>query len=331
MSLWIDQKYLSLLSARLDRYTRKSDKLYNFRCPFCGDSQKSKWKARGFVYVKKGGMFYKCHNCGHGTNMKGLIESVDPGLVKQYNFERFVEPIQQKRTDIWKMDQPKFKKKPEKSVTDLQFKTIAGPALEYAKARMLPESLIETLYWVEDSQSLELLDPKYEGRILGNEPRLVIPFYNVNGKLFALQARAIGNSKFRYITIKLDEDHPLVYGLERVDFSKRCYVLEGPFDSMFIPNAIAVAGADLDRVASKVKDCCVVFDNQPRNPQLVDKIESMLRGGFEVVLWPENIKEKDVNEMVCSGMTIPKIVDVINANTFKDTAGLLALSQWRKV
>ena len=330
MSLWIDQKYLSLISVRLDRFQRKSDKLYNFRCPFCGDSKKSKWKARGFVYVKKGGLFYKCHNCGHGTNMKGLIECVDPNMVKEYTMERFIEPINQKNVEpAFKFEAPKFEKKPDydKSV----FKPIDGDALQYAKDRRLPESLIETLFWVEDSQSLENLDPKYEGRIKDNDPRLVIPFYNVNGKLFALQARAINNNPFRYITVKLDEDHPLVYGLERVDFGKRVYILEGPFDSMFIPNALAVAGADLDRVSTKINDCVLVFDNQPRNPQLVKKVEGMIKDGYAVVIWPDNLEEKDINEMVCAGMPIAKITELINRNTFKNSEALLALTRWRKV
>ena len=314
---------------RLERFQRKSDKLYNFRCPFCGDSKKSKWKARGFVYVKKGGMFYKCHNCGHGTNMKGLISQVDPNTLAEYNMETFKEPRNLRtETPAYEFEAPKFEKK---DTAHLHFKPISGPALEYAKERKLPDHMIETLFWVEDSQTLEYMDAKYEGRIIGHEPRLIIPFYNVNGKLFAIQARDIGDSKLRYITIKLDEEHPLVYGLEKVDFEQRVFIFEGPFDSMFIDNSIAVGGADLSRVADKFKDSVLVFDNQPRNAQLVSKMQEVIEDGHAIVVWPDNLEEKDINDMVLRGMSIPKILDVINRNTFKNTAALLALSQWRKV
>ena len=62
---YIDQKYLLLVSPQLKLFKKKSDGLYNFRCPYCGDSQKSRTKARGYVFRKKNDLFYKCHNCGH--------------------------------------------------------------------------------------------------------------------------------------------------------------------------------------------------------------------------------------------------------------------------
>ena len=91
MSLWIDQKYINILSGRLDRFSHKSGNLYNFRCPFCGDSQKNKYKARGYVYEKKGGLFFKCHNCSVGTHMRGLIDHLDPALGDAYGLEHYRE------------------------------------------------------------------------------------------------------------------------------------------------------------------------------------------------------------------------------------------------
>ena len=91
MSTYIDIKYLNLLSTRLPKFKRKSEYLFNFRCPHCGDSQKSQTKARGFVYQKKNDMFFKCHNCGVGQTLGNLIKFVDPSMHKEYIFERFKE------------------------------------------------------------------------------------------------------------------------------------------------------------------------------------------------------------------------------------------------
>ena len=80
----IDIQYLHTISHKLDRFKKKSQNLYNFRCPYCGDSQKKKTKARGFVYRVKNDMFYKCHNCGKGTTVGKLIEYLDVQLYKKY-------------------------------------------------------------------------------------------------------------------------------------------------------------------------------------------------------------------------------------------------------
>ena len=89
MSSFIDVKYINLLSAKLPKFKRKSDYLFNFRCPHCGDSKKSSTKARGFVYRKKNDMFFKCHNCGMGQSLGNLIKFLDPIMYKEYALERF--------------------------------------------------------------------------------------------------------------------------------------------------------------------------------------------------------------------------------------------------
>ena len=328
MSLWIDQKYLSLISVRLERFQRKSDKLYNFRCPFCGDSKKSKWKARGFVYVKKGGMFYKCHNCGHGTNMKGLLAQVDPNTLAEYNMEKFKEP-RNLRTEApaYEFEAPKFKKK---DTAHLHFKPISGPALEYAKERKLPDHMIETLFWVEDSQTLEYMDAKYEGRIIGHEPRLIIPFLDQQGNLFGYQGRGLSSkSTLRYITIMIDDSMPKLFGLDEVDVSKTVYVTEGPIDSMFVDNCIAMAGSDLAGIQAPEK-VVMIYDNEPRNKQIVDKMDKSLNYGRNIVVWPSKIEEKDINDMIMRGMSKADLSLLISQNTHSGLSGKMALSVWSR-
>ena len=89
MSVYIDRKFLLQISPKLQRFAQKKTDLFNFRCPFCGDSQKNKSKARGFIYRKKNDYFFTCHNCGEGHTFYNFINHVDPSLVKEYQLERY--------------------------------------------------------------------------------------------------------------------------------------------------------------------------------------------------------------------------------------------------
>ena len=115
MSTYIDIKYLNLLSTRLPKFKRKSEYLFNFRCPHCGDSQKSQTKARGFVYQKKNDMFFKCHNCGVGRTLPNFLKDNDPGLFSEYLLESYREGHTGKGSKIplpeFNFQKPVFKKK----------------------------------------------------------------------------------------------------------------------------------------------------------------------------------------------------------------------------
>lgn len=330
MSTWIDHKYINLLSPQLERFTRKSNKLFNFRCPFCGDSQKNKWKARGYVYDIKGNLNFKCHNCGHSTSLGGLLQHIDPFLFKQFKIEKFTEghsntvPKQVKA----ELDfTPKFKPKSilDELMTKVDTLDEDHPAKLFCKKRQIPVEKLKELYYIEDVQNLEQLSDKYKDRIIGNEPRLVIPFYSAKDQLIGVTCRALGNERLRYITLKIN-DEPLVYNLDKIDKSKTVFVTEGPLDSMFLPNAIAVGGSDLKRVTDLNLDAVYVFDNQPRNKELVNIMNSMT--DYKMVVWPKNIEEKDINDMVIAGR---EVQEIIHMNTFSGLSLKLAISQWSKI
>ena len=59
MSSYIDLKFINEISGRLGQFKKKGDYLFNFRCPHCGDSKKSKTKARAYLYQVKNDLFYK--------------------------------------------------------------------------------------------------------------------------------------------------------------------------------------------------------------------------------------------------------------------------------
>ena len=77
-SIYIDVKYINLISTSLERFKQNHTNLWNFRCPICGDSEKNQNKRRGFIYEKSNKYFYRCHNCDYGTTFNKFLEKVNP-------------------------------------------------------------------------------------------------------------------------------------------------------------------------------------------------------------------------------------------------------------
>ena len=333
MSEYIDVKYINLLSPRLDRYKVKTNSPFtaNFRCPVCGDSKKNKHKARGYVFSRKGGLFYKCHNCGMGASLGNLMKEIDPTLYNQYVMERYKEGnVRQSHANVTSlMDfEPKFKKK---SLLDELLDPVKDtPAEKYLQDRKIPESRWDELYYIDNIEKIEQLSDKYKDRIIGNEARLVLPFYDRDSKLVGVTCRALGDERLRYVTIRVNEDKPMVYGLDKVDITKDIYVTEGPLDSLFLDNAVAVGNTDLKQVSNLLpfERLVFIFDNQPRNKELVKIINRAIEGGARMVIWPENILEKDINDMVLKGFDVKQ---VISNHTFSGLELKLQFTKWKKV
>ena len=338
MHLHIDHKYLSLISFKLGLFKRKSDRLFNFRCPFCGDSESSKTKARGYIYQNKGILVFKCHNCGVSTNMSRLLDRVDPTLSREYRLEVFREEKGGANSQPrYLIPKPEFPEKPEveKRLVDIGLIRISDlpdshRAVQYLMGRKIPRARYDDLYYAKDMAVCEVLNSGYEGRLTSDE-RIVIPFRNLAGKLTGVSGRAMGNSKLRYVTVRVNNE-PLVYGLDRVDLSKTVYVMEGPFDSMLVPNSIAPGGTDMVRALSYIPGdkAVLVFDNQPRNKQVVDQVQKMATRKIPMVVWPSTWKYKDINESVVDGVDPSEVVALLNTCTHHGLALSLALRDWKK-
>ena len=335
--LWIDQKYLNLLSPKLERFKRKSDNLYNCRCPICGDSKKNKFKARGYVYDVKNSLAYKCHNCGFSGGLGKLIEQVDPHLYNQYKLERYKEKDNRQSNTatkfVYKPDFSEYQKDPLDNVKRIKDLPFFSNPVQYIVKRQIPMEIARELCYVDNIQKLEDLFPEYKNRLIGKEERILIPFYTRDKKLIGLTCRGINKDRLRYVTIKAIKDHPLVFGLDKVDISKTIYVLEGPIDSMFVDNSISVGGSDFKRIANfAAKDMFVmVYDNQPRNKELISIMERSIEEGYKVVIWPNNIKEKDINEMILAGKSKDEVFKIINSNACSNLTAKLKFKEWRKI
>ena len=335
MSIYIDRTFLLRISPRLQRFTQKKTDLYNFRCPLCGDSQKNKTKSRGFVYRKKDDYFYMCHNCGVSTTFHNFLRQVDDTLVKEYQLERYkngTNSANTPRPDFSEAkEKPTFKEKIH--LESIQSLPESHFAKMYVQSRKIPNAYHSQLYFAPDFASfIQTLGIEKEG-LKENDQRLVIPFFDEKKNLVAIQGRSLGESKLRYITIKLHDDNHKVFGLDRINKDEMIYVVEGPIDSMFLENAVATADANLESI-TKIFDkskITLVFDNEPRNKQIVEKINSAVDNHFNVVIWPEFIDSKDINDMVLEGFSPDEIQDIISKNTFVNLRAKMEFVNWKKI
>ena len=336
--LHLDLKYIMMISHRFDRFKRKDDYLFNFRCPICGDSSKKKNKARGYIYRKKNDMFYKCHNCDAGKTFGGLLKITDPLLHKQYILERYSEGVAAPRAN----KDPEFEfKTPEFGAPDRLIDKLMDRvdtldathiAVEYCTQRQIPKEQWHRLYHIENIKDICQLNPKYKDRIKSDESRLAIPFFNEEGILTAVTLRSYGTSPLRYILVKINEDSPTVFGLDCISKTKPVKIVEGPLDSLFLDNCIACAGTSFNKIETLdlPEDSIIIVDNQPKNKEVCNIINRYIKAGRRVVIWPDNILEKDINEMVLAGVQPVNMEDIISNNVFQNLEAELKFINWRK-
>jgi len=324
---YIDHKYINLISIRLSKFQKKQDNLYNFRCPYCGDSVKYKNRARGFFYRKNADMVFKCHNCGIGRTLGNFLKDLDVTLHDEYVMERFKSGLTGRGSNTkepeFKFEKPVFKKTPLSELKKISELNNLHPAREYLSNRQIPEKYFSKFYYAEDFHAWAKTDTKIK------ESRIIIPLMSKSGKLFGFQGRALDKTaKLRYITTILDDKYSKLFGLDSLDFDKTIYVTEGPFDSLFLSNAIAMCGSDVHLEKSIYRDRIFVLDNEPRNVQIVQRYDKLITTGEKVVIWPNTIKQKDINDMVISGLDPQKI---IKENTFQGLEAKVKFTTWKKV
>jgi transcription elongation factor Elf1 len=329
---YIDTKYLNIISPYLQQFKKKGDNLWNFRCPYCGDSQKSRTKARGFVFRKKNDLFFKCHNCGVGASLGNLIKTIDSKTYKDYIMERYKGGVETHSSPQpeFKFNAPVFRKKGIlEGLQSIKSLPDDHPARQIVERRKLPLESLSDLYLCESFYKFtnSIIKGKFPS-LGGDHPRLIIPFRGEDGEVFAYQGRAFGNEQPKYITIKIDADRDKIFGLDKVDKSKPILVVEGPLDSLFLNNCIAVAGADFSNIEG---DLTVIYDNEPRNKEINKQIEKTIDRGKNVCLWPDHMTHKDINDMIIAGYSKEEIQEIITNNTFSGATAKLRFADWRRI
>ena len=321
----VDSKYIGLVSSRLKKFKRVKADLYNFRCPICGDSQKHKNKARGYFYQVKNNTNFKCHNCGASLSLNNFLKQLDNVLHKQYIMEKFKEGHTGKNFVV---EEPKFDfKKPEfKSKLDLPLCSEVKVARDYLQSRKIDPS---NFYYAEKFKEFVNSYKKTFESTVKDEPRIILPLH-FNKQLIGFQGRSLKSTSggYKYITIMLDDEAPKIYGLDEIDKNKSVYVVEGPFDSTFVENSVAFCGSDGNVEHLKGSDIVFVYDNEPRNKEIVEKISGCVKRGEKIIIWPNNIIQKDINDMVLAGHDIMR---VLGSNTYSGLEANIKFNHWKKV
>ena len=320
----VDSKYIGLVSSRLQKFKRVKADLYNFRCPICGDSQKHKNKARGYFYQVKTNTNFKCHNCGASLSFNNFLKQIDTTLHKQYTLEKFKDGFTGKGFVV---EEPKFdfKKPVFKKQIDLPKASEVSVAREYLEKRKLDPSKFyfasKFKKWVNTQK--QTFDTTHR-----DESRIIIPMYDTERNLIGFQGRALGPNFVKYITVMLQENAPKIYGLDKINPDETVYVVEGPFDSTFVKNSIALCGSDGDMAHLKGSDIVFVYDNEPRNKEILQRIEGCIEKGERVVIWPRGIVDKDINDMVLSGHDI---MPLLESNIYSNLEAKVKFNNWKKV
>jgi transcription elongation factor Elf1 len=343
MSLIIDQKYVGMISHRLRNFKRKQDYVWNFSCPLCGDSKKNALKARGYVYKKGNNLFYSCKNCGAGTSIGKLLEQVDGSLYKEYILERYKAGENGNsnfKDPTFNVPSPRFGKldKP-KQFEHAEFCSDLPSGhfcLDYLKNRQIPKEFYKHLLFTSHYKKfVDALVPNH-GKQLVDDARLIIPFYDVYNNLIAVSGRALetNDKTLRYITIRTtDSEDKLVFGMDRVSVHEPVRIVEGPIDSLFVKNCVASGDSSLTTTAETISagKKVLIFDNEPRNKEIVKLMQDAIKSNHWIVIWPNTIEAKDINEMVMSGISPDEIESIISSNTFSGLEAQTKFVFWKKV
>ena len=320
----IDSKYIGLVSSRLQKFKRVKADLFNFRCPICGDSQKHKNKARGYFYQVKTNTNYKCHNCGASMSFNNFLKQIDSTLHKQYTMEKFKEGFTGRNFVV---DEPKleFTKPIFRKKIDLPRASEVPVAKNYLEKRNLDAS---QFYFAAKFKEWTNTQKHTFDTIGRDESRIIIPMYDTDKNLIGFQGRSLGPNSVKYITVMLQDEAPKLFGLDKIDDTKPIYITEGPFDSTFLENSVAMCGSDLDIGSFGWSSYIWVFDNEPRNREIIERINKTIDRGDQIVIWPSNIHEKDINDMVLSGHNVKSIVE---SNTYSSLQAKIKFNIWKEV
>ena len=330
---YVEDKYIRFLNTRLDKFKNVKSGLYNFRCPYCGDSKKHRNKARGYFFLKKSEYIFKCHNCGIGRSLGNFLKDQAPDLYDQFILEKYRAGATGKGRHTpnpkYKSAKPNFVNKIAdlQSIADLNKKHAAR---EYLEKRQIPQEKLSSLYYTERFKTwINSKKPGTFKSLQNDRGRIILPLIDKEGNWFGVQGRSLlPNSTMRYITIIFNEDKQKVFGLDHVKEDKPICIVEGPIDSLFLDNSVAMVGSDVDPRTYSWSDYIWVYDNEPRNRQIVERISNSIGRGEKVVIWPQQVTKKDINDMILVGLDPQKI---IKQNTYQGIQAQIKLTEWKRV
>lgn len=345
MSLWIDRKYLGIVSNQLRNFKWIDSDKAKCSCPICGDSTTDDRKTRGYFITKSDQrgprVILYCHKCARGYSFEKVLETVAPYLLEEYRMELFKEKgsSKKKKEDVIPVARaPAIRKTvakmPAVVVTEL---SDFHPATIYLLSRQIPQRKMNEFYWTENfAELVNFLAPgKYPK--LQKESRLCLLMKDRESKVFGIIGRTLEESEdnLRYITIKFDDDALKLYGLHAHRRELPTFLTEGAVDSLFLPNALAMCGSAVSIIELKKEiepaNTILCMDNEPRNPAVVRQMTHFAQEGFRVCVWSGvNTKRKDINNMITSGVSNREILSFISSHTYTSLPAIAAINTWKR-
>jgi hypothetical protein len=351
---FITKKFINSISVRLNNFKWTTTEKASCSCPLCGDSKKSKRKARGSFYTYKNVDLYHCYNCGDAQSFDWFLSNFDSFLYREYKLELFKDSINpsysfyvppknleedvDENLDVFKTQKENPETEEIKSpLIFCDLKTFSElredhPARSYASKRKLND-FFDLIYYIPNfpkwaSDRFEQLEKWSK---VEKHPRLLLPCYDYDNSFMGFSARAFGKEQVKYCTFRLHKDSKyFLFGMDRVDTSKKVNVVEGPIDSLMIDNAVAVMSSSLNSI-NIFSDYVYIFDNQPRNKEIISLIRKAIEDNKNVLIWPENFEHKDLNDAICAGITKKDLMKIIEDNTVKGLEARLKFDKWRKL
>lgn len=325
--MWLETKYATLISPLVRNFKAKSGMVWQFSCPICGDSQTRKHLARGYIYPKDNELRYTCHNCGINMSFPFFLKKLNPNLYKHYKLEKF-KP--KKFIDVGVESYKKIHQKESKKKGTIEelFSPLSEKANQYLDDRQISKR--DDIFFISDISLVKKYLPN-EDVDLPKDERIIFPIRNRKKEIVGISARSINpKEKMRYVLLKLKEE-PLIFGLDKIDISKQVYVVEGAIDSLHLENAVAVNGSDLKKVSEIIpkENQILIFDNQPKNKEIIKKMLSACEEGHKLVIWPKNLLEKDINQMN-KIYGIEKINEWLK-NIYKGMACKMKIIDWKRI
>ena len=327
----VEKTSIDRIKGELEGFHRANNQ-FNFRCPYCGDSAKSKLKMRGWLFEYNGKVFYKCFNCDKATSYAQFLKDWFPTEHRRYISDLF--HLKKEQAGIAEDEYT-----PKNSINRAGFIKLPGvkstesgnKAAEYLDSRKITnrEDFFYTANYGALLRELELTT--YNKEYNCKEERLLIPHFNREGQLTHIQMRVLNNSKIRYKTYKVLDEYKL-WHLDQVNLNKKIYITEGALDASFVENSVAMSGSDAQLEKSLLgnfKDRLrLILDNEPYSPIILQKYHKLIEAGYHVFHWPD-IPYKDINDCIIAGFDITSYI-YDESNYFYKMSGLLKFNKWRK-
>ena len=330
-----DRYWINLISTRLERFSWVDDgKVAACRCPICGDSHKNVTKKRFYFFLKSGKYRVYCHNCNYSATLYSFLKKMFPDVAKQYVFENFTKnrslrQISDFHSDKFRKSIPPNEEDSFRQMENWDFSSCIRIenlpkdhfVAEYVKNRLIPPENV--LYCPNVNMIVDRCD-----RIKDPVPTLLIPYKRKGKPTEVFQIRFFDpRRKPKYLTFKYEETSLKIWNLDFVNQDNPVYVTEGPIDAMMIKNSIAMGGSNLMSAKQYVKNPILIYDNEPRSPIICKKLWMAIEAGCHVVIFPDGVHQKDLNDMAIRGHNVQKLVE---DNTFNGLNAKLVYHSWKK-